>query len=185
MAPRLHFMIEIVRAGSGVVEVVQGEVIANVATRDYVGEQIALVRQELAEQIGAVRQELAEQIGAVRQELAEQIGAVRHDLTQETGSIRAELAPLDRRHENRADARDQPPHLLDERLPCRAPRRRPRALRHSDRQAVTAAPAYGLASRRRRMSATIASGGAETSTVIASSGSSSVASWLASRLAGM
>jgi hypothetical protein len=88
---------------TGVVEVVQGEVIANVATRDYVGEQIALVRQELAEQIGAVRQELAEQIGAVRQELTEQIGAVRqelaeqigtvrHDLTQETGSVRAELA---------------------------------------------------------------------------------------------
>jgi hypothetical protein len=77
---------------TGVVEVVQGEVMANVATRDYVGEQIALVRKELAEQIGAVRQELAEQIGAVRQELAEQIGAVRHDLTQETGSIRQELA---------------------------------------------------------------------------------------------
>ena len=55
---------------TGVVEVVQGEVIEKVATRDYVGEQIALVRKELAEQIGAVRQELAEQIGAVRQELA-------------------------------------------------------------------------------------------------------------------
>jgi hypothetical protein len=77
---------------TGVVEVVQGEVMANVATREYVGEQIALLRKELAEQIGAVRQELAEQIGAVRQELAEQIGAVRHDLTQETGSIRQELA---------------------------------------------------------------------------------------------
>jgi hypothetical protein len=77
---------------TGVVEVVQGEVMTTVATRDYVGEQIALVRKELAEQIGAVRQELAEQIGAVRQELAEQIGAVRHDLTQETGSIRQELA---------------------------------------------------------------------------------------------
>jgi hypothetical protein len=51
---------------TGVVEVVQGEVIATVATRDYVGEQIALVRQELAEQIGAVRQEFAEQIDAVR-----------------------------------------------------------------------------------------------------------------------
>jgi vacuolar-type H+-ATPase catalytic subunit A/Vma1 len=57
---------------TGVVEVIQGEVIEKVATRDYVGEQIALVRKELAEQIGAVRQELAEQIGAVRQELAEQ-----------------------------------------------------------------------------------------------------------------
>jgi uncharacterized membrane protein YccC len=77
---------------TGVVEVVQGEVIEKVATRDYVGEQIALVRKELAEQIGAARQELAEQIGAVRQELAEQIGAVRQDLAQETGSIRQELA---------------------------------------------------------------------------------------------
>jgi uncharacterized membrane protein YccC len=77
---------------TGVVEVVQGEVIEKVATRDYVGEQIALVRKDLAEQIGAVRQELAEHIGAVRQELAEQIGAVRQDLAQETGSIRQELA---------------------------------------------------------------------------------------------
>jgi hypothetical protein len=88
---------------TGVVEVMQGEVIEKVATREYVGEQIALVRkelaeqigavrQELAEQIGAVRQELAEQIGAVRQELAEQIGAVRQDLVRETGSIRTELA---------------------------------------------------------------------------------------------
>ena len=66
---------------TGVVEVVQGEVIETVATREYVGEQIALVRKELAEHIGAVRQELAEQIGAVRQELA-----------RETGSIRAEIA---------------------------------------------------------------------------------------------
>jgi hypothetical protein len=54
---------------TGVVEVVQGEVIENVATRDYVGEQTALVRKELAEQIGAVRQALAEQIGATRTEL--------------------------------------------------------------------------------------------------------------------
>jgi hypothetical protein len=60
---------------AGVVEVIQGEVIEKVATRDYVGEQIVLVRKELAKQIGAVRQELAEQIGAVRQ-----------DLTRETGS---------------------------------------------------------------------------------------------------
>jgi DNA-binding transcriptional MerR regulator len=66
---------------TGVVEVVQGEVLDTVATRDYVGEQTALVRQELAEQIGAVRQELAEQIGAVRQELAEQIGAVRREIS--------------------------------------------------------------------------------------------------------
>jgi hypothetical protein len=77
---------------AGVVEVIQGEVIEKVATRDYVGEQIALVRKELAEQIGAVRQELAEQIGAVRQELAEQIGAVRQELTKETGSLRVEIA---------------------------------------------------------------------------------------------
>ena len=67
---------------TGVVEVVQGEVIDTVATRDYVGEQTALVRQELAEQIGAVRQELAEQIGAVRLELAEQIAAVRHEIAE-------------------------------------------------------------------------------------------------------
>ena len=77
---------------TGVVEVVQGEVIEKVATRDYVGEQIALVRKELAEQIGAVRQELAEQIGAVRQELAEQIGAVRQELAEQIGAVRRELA---------------------------------------------------------------------------------------------
>jgi hypothetical protein len=77
---------------TGVVEVVQGEVIEKVATRDYVGEQIALVRKELAEQIGAVRRELAEQIGAVRQELAEQIGAVRQELAREAGSIRTDIA---------------------------------------------------------------------------------------------
>jgi small-conductance mechanosensitive channel len=72
--------------------VIQGEVIDKVATRDYVGEQVALVRKELAEQIGAVRQELVEQIGAVRRELAEQIGAVRQELARETGSLRAEIA---------------------------------------------------------------------------------------------
>jgi small-conductance mechanosensitive channel len=77
---------------TGVVEVVQGEVIEKVATRDYVGEQIALVRKDLAEQIGAVRQELAEQIGAVRQELAEQIGAVRQELAEQIGAVRQELA---------------------------------------------------------------------------------------------
>ena len=65
---------------TGVVEVVQGEVLDTVATRDYVGAQTALVRQELAEQIGAVRQELAEQIGAVRRELAQQIGETRAEL---------------------------------------------------------------------------------------------------------
>ncbi|MGH6897579.1 MAG: hypothetical protein ACREJ5_13700 [Geminicoccaceae bacterium] len=77
---------------TGVVEVIQGEVIENVATRDYVGEQVALVRKELADQIGAVRQELAEQIGAVRQELAEQIGAVRQELAREMGSLRTDMA---------------------------------------------------------------------------------------------
>ena len=77
---------------TGVVEVVQGEVLANVATRDFVGGQIARVRQELAERIGAVRQELTEQIGAIRRELTEQVGAVRRDLAQEAGSIRQELA---------------------------------------------------------------------------------------------
>ena len=77
---------------TGVVEVMQGEVLENVATRDYVGEQIALVRKDLAEQIGAVRQELAEQIGAVRQELAEQIGAVRQELAEQIGAVRRELA---------------------------------------------------------------------------------------------
>jgi small-conductance mechanosensitive channel len=77
---------------TGVVEVVQGEVLDTVATRDYVGEQIALVRKDLAEQIGAVRHELAEQIGAVRHELAEQIGAVRHELAVEVGRLRAEMA---------------------------------------------------------------------------------------------
>jgi len=106
---------------TGVVEVVQGEVIEKVATREYVGEQIALVRKELAEQIGAVRQEMAEQIGAVRQELA-----------GEAGSLRAELASA----ESRADAGDQPSDVLDERFPRRAPGRRARALRYSDRQAL-------------------------------------------------
>ena len=84
---------------TGVVEVVQGEVIEKVATRDYVGGQIALVRKDLAEQIGAVRQEIAEQIGAVRQEIAEQIGAVRQEiaairqeLAVETGRLRTEIA---------------------------------------------------------------------------------------------
>ena len=33
---------------TGVVEVIQGDVIDHLATRDYVGEQTALVRQELA-----------------------------------------------------------------------------------------------------------------------------------------
>ena len=65
---------------TGVVEVVQGEVIEHVATRDYVGEQIALVRKELVEQIGAVRQELAREAGSIRQELAEQIGETRTEL---------------------------------------------------------------------------------------------------------
>jgi DNA-binding transcriptional MerR regulator len=65
---------------TGVVEVVQGEVIDKVATREYIGEQIALVRKELAEQIGTVRQELAEQIGAVRQELVGQAGSIRAEL---------------------------------------------------------------------------------------------------------
>jgi hypothetical protein len=59
---------------TGVVEVVQGEVIEKVATRDYVGEQISLTRKELAEQIGAVRHELATEAGAIRQELARQVG---------------------------------------------------------------------------------------------------------------
>ncbi len=77
---------------TGVVEVVQGEVMEKVATREYVGEQIALVRKDLAEQVGAVRQELAEQIGAVRRELAEQIGAVRQELAEQIGSVRQELA---------------------------------------------------------------------------------------------
>jgi small-conductance mechanosensitive channel len=65
---------------TGVVEVVQGDVIEKVATREYVGEQIALVRKDLVEQIGAVRQELAEQIGSVRQELAREMGSIRTEL---------------------------------------------------------------------------------------------------------
>jgi len=65
---------------TGVVEVVQGEVLDTVATRDYVGEQIALVRKDLAEQIGAVREELAEQIGAVRHELAVEVGRLRTEM---------------------------------------------------------------------------------------------------------
>ena len=76
---------------TGVVEVVQGEVIEHVATRDYVGEQIALVRKELAEQIGAVRQELAKQIGAVRQELAREAGSIRQELASQIGETRTEL----------------------------------------------------------------------------------------------
>jgi hypothetical protein len=50
---------------TGVVEVVQGEVIEHVAARDYVGEQIALVRKEVASQAGAVRQEIAPPADAV------------------------------------------------------------------------------------------------------------------------
>ena len=73
---------------TGVVEVVQGEVLDTVATRDYVGEQVALIRKDFAEQIGAVRQELAEQIGAVRQE----IGAVRQELAVAVGKLRTEMA---------------------------------------------------------------------------------------------
>lgn len=45
-------------------------VIDEVATREYVGEQIALVRKELAEQIGAVRRELAGEAGGIRADLA-------------------------------------------------------------------------------------------------------------------
>lgn len=65
---------------TGVVEVVQGEVLEDVATRDYVGEQIALVRKELAEQIGAVRRDLAKETGSIRQELASRIGETRTEL---------------------------------------------------------------------------------------------------------
>jgi DNA-binding transcriptional MerR regulator len=72
---------------TGVVEVVQGEVLENVATRDYVGEQIALVRKELAEQIGAVRQELAQQIGAVRQELARESGSLRTEIADARAEV--------------------------------------------------------------------------------------------------
>src|ERR671911_294930 len=72
---------------TGVVEVVHGEVIEKVATRDYVGEQIALVRKDLAEQLGAVRQELSKQIGAVRTELASGIGSIRTEIAD----TRAEL----------------------------------------------------------------------------------------------
>ena len=71
---------------TGVIEVIRGEVIDKVATREYVGEQIPLVRKELVDQIGAVRQELTEQIGAVRQELAEQIGAVRQEMARSARS---------------------------------------------------------------------------------------------------
>jgi hypothetical protein len=76
---------------TGVVEVVQGEVIDKVATRDYVGEQVALVRKDFAEQIGAVRQDLAEQISAVRQDLAKEAGAIRRELAQQIGALRGEL----------------------------------------------------------------------------------------------
>ena len=55
---------------TGVVEIIQGEVIEKVATRDYVGEQVALVRKDLAEQIGTVRQELAAETASIRTELA-------------------------------------------------------------------------------------------------------------------
>jgi hypothetical protein len=73
---------------TGVVEVVQGEVIEKVATRDFVGEQIDLVRQELAEQVGAVRQELAQQIGALRGEL---LGAINRQTVWMNGLLVALL----------------------------------------------------------------------------------------------
>ena len=76
---------------TGVVEVVQGEVLANVATRDFVGGQIALVRQELAEQIGAIRRELTEQVGAVRRDLAQEAGSIRQELAVQIGETRTEL----------------------------------------------------------------------------------------------
>jgi hypothetical protein len=107
---------------TGGVEVVQGEVIEKVATRDYVGEQIALVRKDLAEQIGAVRQELAEQIGAVRQDLAQETGSIRQELARQIGDTRAELMGAIKL-----------PDVLDERLPCGAARRGPWALRHPHR----------------------------------------------------
>ena len=56
---------------AGVVEVIHGEVIETVATRDYVGEQIALVRKELAEQIAAVRQEHARDFANLRADIAD------------------------------------------------------------------------------------------------------------------
>ena len=48
------------------VEVVQGEVIDTVATRDYVGEQIAQVRKDLAEQIGGARADAAREASSIR-----------------------------------------------------------------------------------------------------------------------
>ena len=56
------------RQATGVIEVVPGEVIERLATRDCVGDQTALVRRG-SEQIGSVRQELARQIGETRTEL--------------------------------------------------------------------------------------------------------------------
>jgi hypothetical protein len=79
---------------TGVVEVVQGEVINKVATRGYVGEQTALVRQELAEQIGAVRQELADQIAAVRREIAETRIEVMRAINRQTVWMNGFLAAL-------------------------------------------------------------------------------------------
>jgi hypothetical protein len=76
---------------TGVVEVVQGEVIEKVATRDYVGEQTALVRKDLAEQIGAARADAAREAASIRQALAEQIGAVRQEMARGIGDARAEL----------------------------------------------------------------------------------------------
>jgi hypothetical protein len=77
---------------TGVVEVVQGEVIEKVATRDYVGEQTALVRKDLAEQIGAARADAAREAASIRQALAEQIGAARAEAAGEAASIRQALA---------------------------------------------------------------------------------------------
>jgi len=82
---------------TGVVEIIQGEVIEKVATRDYVGEQVALVRKDLAEQIALVRKDLAEQIGMVRQEVGavrQEIGTVRQDLAEQIGTVRQEIGTV-------------------------------------------------------------------------------------------
>ena len=79
---------------TGVVEIIQGEVIEKVATRDYVGEQVALVRKDLAEQIGAVRQELAAETASIRTELAHTRTELMHAINRLAFWVNGFLAAL-------------------------------------------------------------------------------------------
>ena len=106
---------------TGVVEVVQGEVIEKVATRELCrrADRAGQERVWLSRSVRYARS-CAEQIGAVRQELA---GADRRGRAG-AGPRGRQHPDRDRRLQDRADAGHQPADVLDERLPRRAPGRR-------------------------------------------------------------